>query len=67
MSLLQHHTVKASILQHSDFFMVELSYPYVTTRKTIALTIQTFVSKVMLLLDRNTPVGRGQGKLLIIL
>ena len=66
MSLLQHHTVKASILQHSYFFMVQLSYPYVTTRKTIALTIQTFVSKVMLLLDRNTPVGRGQGKLLII-
>ena len=47
--------------------MVQLSHPYITTRKTIALTIQTFVSKVMLLLDRNTPVGRGQGKLLIIL
>ena len=41
---------KASILQHSAFFMVQLSYPYMTARKTIALTICTFVSKVMSLL-----------------
>ena len=49
-SLLQHHSSKASILQHSAFFMVQLSQPYMTTRKTIALTRQTFVSKVMSLL-----------------
>ena len=49
-SLLQHHSSKASILQRSVFFMVQLSYPYVTAGKTIALTIQTFVSKVMSLL-----------------
>ena len=42
--------LKASILQHSGFFMVQLSYPYMTTGKAIALTIQTFVSKVMSLL-----------------
>ena len=46
-SLLQHHSSKASILQHSAFFMFQLSHPYVTTGKTIALTRQTFVSKVM--------------------
>ena len=45
--LLQHHSLKASILWRSAFFMVQLSYPYVTTRKTIALTIGTFVGKVM--------------------
>ena len=49
-SLLQHHNSKASILQCSAFFMVQLSHPYVTTGKTIALTRQTFVSKVMSLL-----------------
>ena len=49
-SLLQHHSSKASILQHSAFFMVQLSHPYMTTGETIALTIQTFVSKVMSLL-----------------
>ena len=49
-SLLQHHSSKASILQHSAFFTVQLSYPYMTTRKTIALTRRTFVSKVMSLL-----------------
>ncbi|MDP1108509.1 hypothetical protein, partial [Klebsiella pneumoniae] len=48
-SLLQHHNLKASILWHSAFFMVQLSYPYMTTAITIALTIQTFVSKVMYL------------------
>ena len=49
-SLLQHRSPKASILQHSAFFIVQLSYPYMTTGKTIALTIQTFVGKVMSLL-----------------
>ena len=49
-SLLQHHSSKASILQHSAFFIVQLSHPYMTTVKTIALTRQTFVGKVMSLL-----------------
>ena len=49
-SLLQHHSSKASILQHSAFFIVELSHPYVITGKTIALTRQTFVDKVISLL-----------------
>ena len=49
-SLLQHHSSKASILQCSAFFMVQLSHPYMTTGKTIALTTWTFVSKVMSLL-----------------
>ena len=49
-SLLQHHSLKALILQHSAFFIVQLSYPYMTTGKTIALTRKTFVSKVMSLL-----------------
>ena len=44
-SLLQHHSSKASILRHSAFFMVELSHPYMTIGKTIALTRQTFVDK----------------------
>ena len=50
-SLLQHHSSKASILRHSAFFTVELSHPYMTTGKTIALTRRTFVGKVMSLLD----------------
>ena len=49
-SLLQHHSWRASILQHSAFFMVQLSHPYMTTGKITSLTIQTFVSKVMFLL-----------------
>ena len=49
-SLLQHHSSKASILQHSAFFIVQLSHPYMTTGKTIALTRRTFVGKVMSLL-----------------
>ena len=49
-SLLQHHTSKASILQSSAFFIVQLSHPYMTTGKTIALTRWTFVGKVMSLL-----------------
>ena len=49
-SLLQHHNSKASILWHPAFFTVQLSHPYMTTGKTIALTRQTFVGKVMSLL-----------------
>ena len=49
-SLHQHHISKASILQHSAFFIVQVSHPYMTTRKTIFLTRQTFVGKVMSLL-----------------
>ena len=49
-SLLQHHSSKALILQHSAFFIVQLSHPYMTTGKTIALTRRTFVGKVMSLL-----------------
>ena len=49
-SLLQHHSSKVSILRHSAFFTVQLSHPYMTTGKTIALTRQTFVGKVISLL-----------------
>ena len=49
-SLLQHHSSKASILWHSAFFTVQISHPYMTTGKTIALTRQTLVNKVMSLL-----------------
>ena len=49
-SLLQHHSSEASLLWHSAFFIVQLSHPYMTTGKTIALTRWTFVSKVMSLL-----------------
>ena len=49
-SLLQHHSSKASILRHSAFFIVQLSHPYMATGKTIVLTRQTFVGKVMFLL-----------------
>ena len=49
-SFLQHHSSKASILQHSAFFIVQLSHPYMTTGKTIALTRRTFVGKIMFLL-----------------
>ena len=49
-SLLQHHTSKASIIQHSAFFTVQLLHPYMTTGKTTALTRRTFVGKVMSLL-----------------
>ena len=48
--LLQHHSTKASILQHSAFFIIQLSHPYMTTGKTIALTRWTFVGKIMSLL-----------------
>ena len=49
-SLLQHHSLKASILRHLAFFVVQLSHPYMTTGKPIALTRRTFVSKVMSML-----------------
>ena len=49
-SIVQHHSLKSSILWHSGLFMVQLSYPYMTTGKTIALTRWTFVGKVMSLL-----------------
>ena len=49
-SLLQHHSSKASNFRRSTFFMVQLSHPYMTTGKTIALTMWTFVNKVMSLL-----------------
>ena len=49
-SLLQHHNLQASVLQPSVFFMIQLSHPYMTAGKTIALTTQTFVGKVMSLL-----------------
>ena len=59
-SLLQHHSSKASILLHSAFFIVQLSHPYMTTGKTIALTRQTFVDKVMsLLLNMLSKIGRA--------
>ena len=52
-SLLQHHRSKASILRRSAFFIVQLSHPYMTTGKTIALTRWTFVGKIMSLLFRG--------------
>ena len=59
-SLLQHHSSKASILQCSAFFTAQLSHPYMTTRKTIALTRRTFVGKVMsLLLNMLTMLNSG--------
>ena len=54
-SLLQHHSSKASILRHSAFFTVQLSHPYMTSGKTIALTRRTFVGKVMSLFLNMLP------------
>ena len=54
-SLLQHHSSKASVLWHSAFLIVQLSHPYMTTEKTIALTKWTFVGKVMSLLSNMLP------------
>ena len=54
-SLLQHNKLKASILKHSAFFMVQLSHPYMITGKTITLTIWTFADKVMSLLFNIVP------------
>ena len=58
-SLLQHYSSKASILLHSAFFTVQLSHPYMTTGKTITLTRQTFVGKVMCRDPFNTEVPRS--------
>ena len=57
-SLLQHHSSKASILQRSAFFIVQLSHPYITTGKTITLTRRTLVGKVMSLLFNMLNLGR---------
>ena len=64
-SLLQHHSSKASILQCSAFFTLQCSHPYMNTGKTIALTIQIFVSKAMSLLSRfvKIPPYRSDYKL----
>ena len=62
--LLQHHSSKASVLQHSAFFMVQLSHLYPTTGKTITLTLRTFVSKVVSLLLNMLSrfvIGEGNG------
>ena len=56
-SFLQHHSSKASILQHSAFFIVQLSHPYMTTGKTISLTRWTFVGKVMSLLLQQSKLA----------
>jgi len=56
-SLLQHQSSKASVLQHSAFFIVELSHPYMTTGKTVALTRWTFAGKVMSLLFNMLMLG----------
>ena len=64
-SLLQHHSSKASILWHSALFTVQLSHPYMTTGKTIALTRRTFVGKVMSLLLNmlsRLEVGNSRGR-----
>ena len=58
-SLFQHHSSKASILQRSTFFMFQLSHPYMTTGKTMALTRGTFVGKVMSLLSRFVICSQG--------
>ena len=63
-SLLQHHSSKASILRCSAFFTVQLSHPYITTGKTIALTRRTFVGKVMSLLFNM--LSRLYGSLYIV-
>ena len=68
-SILQHHSSKASILYCSTFFLVQLSYPSITTGKTIALTIWTFVSKVMSLLFNMLPrfvIAYSRSKRLLI-
>ena len=65
-SLLQHHSSKASILQHSVFFIVQLSHPYRTTGKTIALTRWTFVDKAMSLLSRLVITFFPRSKRLLI-
>ena len=66
MSLLQHHSSKASILLHSAFFMVQLSFPNMTIGKTITLTRWTFVGKVMSLLSRFVIAFLPRSKRLLI-
>ena len=63
-SLLQHHSSKASILRRSAFFIVQLSHPYMTARKTIALTRRTFVGTVMSLLFNMQLVWQGSNPIL---
>ena len=63
-SLLQHDSSKTSILQHSAFFIVQLSHPYMTTGKTVALTRWTFVDKVMSLLCNMLSAAAAAAKLL---
>ena len=64
-SLLENHSSKASVLWHSVFFIVQLSHPYMTTGKTIALTRRTFVNKVMsLLLNMLSAAAAAAAKLL---
>ena len=63
-SLLQIHSSKALILQHSAFFIVQLSHPYMTTGKTVALTRWTFVDKVMSLLCNMLSAAAAAAKLL---
>ena len=58
-SLLQHNSSKESILQHSAFFMVQLSHPYITTGKTITLTRWTFLGKVMSAFEYAVEVGHS--------
>ena len=65
-SLLQHHSSKASILRHSTFFTVQLSHPYMTTGKTIALTRRTFVGKVVSLHFRLVIAFLPRSKRLLI-
>ena len=64
--LLQHHSSKASVLRRSAFFTVQLSYPYMTTGKTVALTRRTFVGKVMSLLSRLVITFLPRSKSLLI-
>jgi len=66
-SLLQHHSSKASILRHSAFFTVQLSHPYITTGKTIALTRWTFVGKVISLLFKRLLISWLQSPSAVIL
>ena len=65
-SLLQHHSSKASVLRCSAFFIVQLSHPYMTTGKTMALTRQTFVDKVISLLSRLVITFLSRSKHLLI-
>ena len=62
---LQHHSSKASILRRSAFFTVQLSHPHMTTGKSIALTRQTFVSKVIHLMSRTVRLAWGAGSCLL--